>query len=257
MKQFQSRLDEKAPAGMGPWGVLQVGRIILFGAALLASGMANAQGVSGSKHDLSGLPPSWFGSDPNITSQVCMFCHTPHHANNTLSDINAPLWNRAIDRTKVYATYSSPSMAGSPGNPTLTISVLCLGCHDGTLGVASSYGFNFSDKHSLINGDRFNPPGVLENCASCHSSGGMGPAKPTMMLGPDLSNDHPIAVAYPTGLGSRFRTPPDPQSGWSDARLYNGKVECPSCHKVHDPSITPFLRKSNAGSALCLTCHVK
>ena len=59
------------------------------------------------------------------------------------------------------------------------------------------------------------------------------------------------------GLGSRFRTPPDPQRGWSDARLFNGKVECSSCHLVHDPSIPPFLRKSNAGSQLCLTCHVK
>lgn len=233
-------------------------RIALIGALLLAAGFAHAQGIRGSKHDLSGINPLWFGDDPNITSQVCLYCHTPHHANKSLSDINAPLWNRAIDRTTVFTTYSSATMVGSPGNPNLTISTLCLGCHDGTTARVTTNGYSFSTKHSVINGPGFPAPSrYFGNCTSCHSGGGRGPAKSTMKLGPDLSNDHPIAVNYPSGLGSRFHTPPDAQKGWTDARLYNGNVECPSCHRVHDPSIPPFLRKSNAGSQLCLTCHVK
>ncbi|MBI3593131.1 MAG: hypothetical protein HY099_06610 [Nitrospirae bacterium] len=39
--------------------------------------------------------------------------------------------------------------------------------------------------------------------------------------------------------------------------MFSGRVECPSCHDPHDPSRNTFLRKSNAGSALCLTCHIK
>jgi predicted CXXCH cytochrome family protein len=251
-----AHLESTAPQGGQDWGAFTRGAAAGL-VLLLATVGGQAQGIRGSKHDLSSDSAWWGGGDPNTTSQVCMYCHTPHHPNSSLSDLNAPLWNRAIDRTKIYTTYTSPTLAGSPGNPTQTVSVLCLGCHDGSTARAVANGISYSDKHSVINGPRFPaPPQYFGNCASCHS-GGMGPAKPTMMLGPDLSNDHPIAISYPTGLGSRFKTPPDAQRGWSDARLFSGKVECQSCHQVHDPSIPPFLRKSNAGSALCLTCHVK
>lgn len=235
---------KRAPAGWGGLGKALAGLMLLAGTG------GRAQGIAGSKHDLS------YNVDP-VSNQICMYCHTPHKGNDSLSDINAPLWNRVIDRTKVYATYTSPTMVGSPGNPNLTISVLCLGCHDGTHAMASAYGYSFDDKHEVINGQGLNQRAEWVNCASCHTAGGTGPAKDSMKLGPDLTNDHPIAVSYPSGFTSRFRTPPDAQRGWVDAPLFNGKVECSTCHQVHNPSIPPFLRKDNSGSALCITCHVK
>jgi predicted CXXCH cytochrome family protein len=39
--------------------------------------------------------------------------------------------------------------------------------------------------------------------------------------------------------------------------LFAGKLECASCHTVHDNSNVPFLRADNTGSALCLKCHNK
>lgn len=255
MKHLQSAQGETAAQALRPEHTSKAARIVLIGVALVAAGIGHAQGIAGSRHDLS------TNGDP-ISSQVCMYCHTPHHANSSLSDINAPLWNRAIDRTKVFTTYSSATMVSTPGNPNLTVSVLCLGCHDGSVAMVAVMGATdpFSDKHEVINGDRFNSLAAnrteYPNCERCHTDYYTG-GRRVLNIGPDLSNDHPIAVTYPTGLGSRFRTPPDAQRGWSDAPLYNGKVECASCHKVHDPSIPPFLRKSNAGSALCLTCHVK
>ncbi len=50
-----------------------------------------------------------------------------------------------------------------------------------------------------------------------------------------------------------------------EVRVYDGKVECASCHDPHGvPSggagstFKPtFLRVANTGSALCLTCHTK
>lgn len=227
---------------------------MIWAAMLLSAGAGRAQGIAGSRHDLS------TNYDP-VSSQVCMYCHTPHRANSSLSDINAPLWNRTIDRTKVYTTYTSSTMVGTPGNPTLTVSVLCLGCHDGTHAPVTVMGAvdPFDDKHEVINGDRFNSlaSNRIEspNCERCHAD--MYGGTRVLNIGPDLSRNHPIAVNYPSGLTSRFRTPPDAQLGWADARLFKGKVECQSCHQVHDPTIPPFLRKSNAGSALCLTCHVK
>jgi predicted CXXCH cytochrome family protein len=40
--------------------------------------------------------------------------------------------------------------------------------------------------------------------------------------------------------------------------LSSGKMQCSSCHDVHNSAgVLGLLRKSNAGSALCLTCHHK
>lgn len=104
------------------------------------------------------------------------------------------------------------------------------------------------------------------------------------VIGTDLTNDHVIGVLYPTdfGAGVDFNplTAQTPKLSFFDLngngnadkkeiRLYNSgegyEVECASCHDPHGvPSggpgssfIPAFLRVSNAGSALCLTCHVK
>ncbi|MEI6393162.1 MAG: cytochrome c3 family protein [Verrucomicrobiota bacterium] len=34
-------------------------------------------------------------------------------------------------------------------------------------------------------------------------------------------------------------------------------MECASCHATHDNTYTKFMRVSNAGSAMCLRCHIK
>ncbi len=82
-----------------------------------------------------------------------------------------------------------------------------------------------------------------------------------LVLGTDLSNDHPISMPYPTAAQDpEFKTPPDASRGWggaskNDVKLYGGWIQCSSCHNVHNPDTTPFLRKSNAQSGLCPTCH--
>ena len=37
----------------------------------------------------------------------------------------------------------------------------------------------------------------------------------------------------------------------------NVGIECASCHNAHNNSLGNFLRKSNAGSAICTSCHIK
>ncbi len=201
--------------------------------------------VVGSKHDI---------SRPGVVyaDQVCAFCHTPHRANRIL---NAPLWNRFLDTSKVFTVYQSATMDTVPGQPTNTYSMLCLGCHDGTIGYGTVGGVTGDDKHNLVNA-----PGpaqnVSANCSRCH--GTIIGQPPPNFQGMDLSNDHPIAMTYPTPLQDpAFNTPPDPQTGWTNVRLYDGRVECPTCHAVHDPGHVPFLRMPNTGSQLCLMCHVK
>ena len=231
---------EKAPLRWTPWALVLLAQGV--------GGFLKADSVRGSGHDLS------TNFDP-ISAQVCMYCHTPHHANNATTGFKGPLWNRYVDQTKVFTVFSSPTMKSTPGNPATTISMLCLGCHDGTVAYGSVYGATYSDKHEVINGARLDERGEWPNCDRCHQNIG-GPEK--WWVGQDLSNDHPIAIPYPTVVQDpMFHPPPDPKKGWPNMMLFNGKVECPSCHKVHDPAIKPFLRTSNAGSALCLVCHIK
>ena len=126
-------------------------------------------------------------------------------------------------------------------------------------------------------------------CPLCHSNTGTGALSPSapsfdaFLIGTDLTNDHPVGIRYPTtGLGMDFRpttavykniaffdnnTNGTPDT--NEIRLYNTgqgfEVECASCHDPHGvPSNgsgtvnnKTFMRVSNSGSGLCLTCHVK
>ncbi|MCP4657916.1 MAG: cytochrome c3 family protein [bacterium] len=206
-----------------------------------------AQTVVGSRHDLSTTAPS---------DRVCAFCHTPHTGN---TDVVAPLWNRFVDLTTVFTTYTSPTMNTVPGQPTLTISGVCLGCHDGTVSTAVVNGNLGNTKHDLVNApipDGMPGTNFPANCRNCH--GELYGDPPADWQGTDLSNDHPITMTYPTpAQDAAYRVPPDLTNGWSDVALFNGRVECPSCHDVHDPTIVPFLTRTNVASQLCLTCHIK
>jgi predicted CXXCH cytochrome family protein len=202
--------------------------------------MAYGATVVGSKHDLS----------TTTTPEPCAFCHTPHFSNTALK----PLWNRQTT-TSTFTPYSSPTMNTTcPAVPNPR-SLVCFSCHDGV---------NANNKmHDLINAP--GPGGIPDttsypNCMRCHWTAdnnlrlfGQNPTQPL-----NLNAHHPISNSYPTpAQDPAFNTPPDTQNGWSDIKLIGGKVECVSCHDPHDPGVRPFLRKSNSGSALCLTCHIK
>jgi len=131
-------------------------------------------------------------------------------------------------------------------------------------------------------------PVESQGCLVCHSSGaGILGAGATdfrvFVIGTDLRNDHPVGVQFPANpadfgfqptTGSIpsvrfFDRDGDGRLDTNEVRLYdsgNGPaVECASCHDPHGvPSAgtgsqfnPSFLRVNNAGSVLCLTCHVK
>ncbi|NOY60274.1 MAG: cytochrome C, partial [Calditrichaeota bacterium] len=81
-------------------------------------------------------------------------------------------------------------------------------------------------------------------------------------------NDHPVSFTYDAALASTDGGLYDPTSqtsglgGTIDAdMLYSSKLQCASCHDVHNNHSNGtsghLLVKSNASSALCLTCHNK
>jgi len=186
-----------------------------------------AGSIVGTAHDLSGRGMG--------TNEICIFCHTPHNAK---SPQLAPLWNHA-STTATYTLYSSPTMdvpVGQPGNASKT----CLSCHDGTVAI-DAYGNNAGSNFM---------PGVPGTTGSRN-------------LGINLSDDHPVGIAWQhqtVGESWNCETCHDFVNPYGIAVRFFGnhpaKVECGSCHNAHSNDLTKFLRKSVAGSALCLHCHL-
>ncbi len=223
--------------------------ILSLNLLIMAVFIKSEGGVIGSKHDLSGDPT--FG----YSSQVCVFCHTPHGASN----VAQPLWNRNITDLSAFQMYGSPTIDATidplPNAPSLA----CLSCHDGVSAEGEASAVNPSDTHNIRNepGSGLVVDNQEPNCNACHNTGqGIYPRK-LWRIGANLMDDHPISITYPTpDQDPDFNIPPDPVRGWPDVKLFNGKVECPTCHDPHNGQPL-FLRKSNEYSQLCFTCHKK
>ncbi len=220
------------------------GFFTLMVAGLFWAGTATAGNIAGSPHD---FRDGGSGSTGWVTTdEICVVCHAPH--DNPMGDgTSGLLWNRSFATTTTFTVYSNTdTMSSDPGQPA-GVSKLCLSCHDGTVAI-DQFGAKTSGVNFLTSSDG-------------------------AYVGTDLSNDHPISFDYPTTNA----TTGDPEmyvkttavpAAWGgsgtpsidEAMLINGKVECASCHDVHNTNAvatTNLLLVSNTGSALCLTCHNK
>jgi predicted CXXCH cytochrome family protein len=227
-------------------------RLGLIVAALFLLGLPSLAlaGISGTHHDFSG--ESW-----NTAQFLCEICHIPHNSGNTRL-----LWNHTLssqsfswDETVTAGGTTLPTNISTWGGTTKN----CLSCHDGSVAVGDLF-HNGYGSSEFVTGD-----------AQIVSATG------------DMKGNHPVAIPYPFGQASNTYNSISSGSGVvmtefasdptsSGIRLYNddgsgnvsvgtvtGKtgIECGSCHDPHDNSNDPFLRVSNASSALCLACHLK
>lgn len=207
----------------------------------LANGAGN--GMVGSPHDFS-------GSDWNGREEICRVCHVPHdHSKATKYFETGLLWNHALSEA-TYTMYDSAwsetlDNAQSP-QPDGTAK-LCLGCHDGTVAIDTfdkyEGGAVFIDQ---FDGGGFKVPGFSDDGGNL-----------------DLRGGHPLSIKYDDVDGGLAPiTNAMGTSGTIEDVLDNGKVQCSSCHDVHDQESvagTHLLRVSTKtpASGLCLTCHDK
>jgi predicted CXXCH cytochrome family protein len=237
--------------------------------AMLALGMSASSAYAQSTvafgpHDFS-AGSALNNNDGNINGQTCVFCHTPHGGSNTV-----PLWNRAAGNT-TYQVYTSSTMdAASPTSAAIQSSVsgACMSCHDGSIAIDVLTNLAGSAHVASVAFTRQATAKATYSNSGTGTSNVMSGGLP--FLGSDLRNDHPVTIIYET---SRAATPtefvaqtitgtkitvgatnPLPLFGASSA---TATVECASCHNPHNNANGMFLRKSNAGSAMCLTCHIK
>ena len=203
--------------------------LILLAAGTALATQAGAAGIGQSKHNLSvsGLGRITASANAgNASSEVCIFCHTPHTAGK------AALWNRQ-DSTTSYTPYSSSTVKAAIGQPT-GVSKLCLSCHDGTVALGQVR-------------SRTTPIAMKSMAATIPQ----GPNN----LGTDLSDDHPISFNYDASLvaaNGQLANPTTLNRVHLDAK---GQVQCTSCHDPHSDQFGKFLVMDNTGAALCQTCH--
>jgi predicted CXXCH cytochrome family protein len=268
---------------------------IAAGLAIVLAGVvtnlpeASAQ-IALTKHNLGTTPGSAGVNTFTGTAEICVFCHTPHGADTTAV---VPLWNRTLPAPGTFQTYDSLGTTSLDGKvaPVGSVSIACLSCHDGvtsmsavinapgsgTIGDAAwqagawsganqtggrisagaipNLGTDLRNDHPI--GIQYGGGGIKESTPSAGTRDpDFRPASNAVIgstrvwwvdteAAPNGSRQKSDMVLYTRAAGSYVgQTEPEPF------------VECASCHDPHTANAT-FLRVSNAGSAVCLSCHVK
>jgi predicted CXXCH cytochrome family protein len=217
--------------------------LIITAASVAVFAMASSAfaQVDGSMHDL-----TTGGGATNTTAdadgQFCVFCHTPH-SQGTLT----PLWNKGAPAGP-FTMYSSATIGGTIQATPQGVSAACLSCHDGVLSLDTMY-----NAPTTVSGT-YNNSATPVDQAWTFAPANSDALNTAVVVGTDLSNDHPISITY----GADAAMEPIGNIPGAGLPLYGAgsdQVECGTCHNPHQPGLVPFLRIDNTNSALCTTCH--
>lgn len=174
--------------------VLSIGMVA---AGFLSAGTASAvdtytagdaaSGIATSRHNLGST--GVFTTNGN-TTEICVFCHTPHHS-STVSNLK-PLWNRVNQILPAGFTAYGTTLGGTViANADLgSTTMACLSCHDGVTTFDNLV--NAPGKNGVVAAgfDRdwtFTSLGIVASDFMTASR---------LNIGVDLSNDHPVSVLY-------------------------------------------------------------
>lgn len=262
---------------------------LIFAISIIALGLlswtdvqAQAVGIINTPHNLSSTNTTGPNQNAN-TADVCVFCHTPHGGDTSAS---VPLWNKDLSLLGGFTTYDTLGTSSNDGEiaPVGSVSIACLSCHDGVQAMDSMInepgsGFDsafvpgvWTQGAGVMTGDAVigndlqddHPIGVQYGGGGITDGALIGPTNDAdfVVPGNDLVNGNTIwwVDTEATPNGTRQKT---------DMQLYTRNdlgsiepfVECASCHDPHVEDVAgsnpTFLRVSNAGSAVCLACHIK
>ena len=231
-------------------------KVVVLAAAIALLATPAFSAIRNSKHDLSSSSSASIKS--NNVDESCVFCHTPHGGT---TGFLAPLWNRSSVSASTWtaAQLYNSSTLDNASRPTAVLGAvnssdapLCYSCHDG----------------SSLAGGLNNPPASNGNQQPAFTGTGagvdaVGNQANLNFGGTALNNDHPIGMDYGTVQGNdtggfNAETTANVDVGGLPLYTANGVMWCSTCHDVHNQGGgQPFLNKSNSGSALCTTCHIK
>ena len=264
---------------------------LLVAAAGIGLATPAAAQIANTKHNLGSSPGGTGVNKFSGTAEICVFCHTPHGADTSSA---VPLWNRTLPAPATFQTYDSLGTSSLDGKtaPVGSVSIACLSCHDGVTsmsavinapgsgtagdaawqagtwtganqtggaiaaGLITNIGKDLRNDHPI--GIQYGGGGLTESAPAGATKDADFKAASNAVIGatrvwwvdteasPNNSRQKTDMTLYTRAAGAGYtgQTQPEPF------------VECASCHDPHTTNQT-FLRVSNAGSAVCLSCHVK
>ena len=195
-------------------GLLSLLLILSFSSSVMA--VKGPPGVAKTWHNLSSTaiissPPytpafSQYRSDED---EICVFCHTPHGGSLT-----GPLWNRS-DPDSSWSNYNSATISDviktlGASRVIEDESLLCMSCHDGSIGVYHVLNLPNGRDGAVINKNDGSEPDLLIQKQSALI--GASSSNPTAVG--DLTDDHPISFSY-----SEVQTSSKYQSGSKTGNL--------------------------------------
>ena len=194
---------------------------------------------------------------------LCNYCHVAHKFAGDaqyggLGDKGAGilLWNHTLSSSTAYTTYNSWTRQSTDlvslqptGDMTVDLnnpSVMCMSCHDGTVALNSTYTGPTGSNGSL-------PASYIINPA-------------------DANKTHPVNFTYDQTLatnagmkvpagpnGVDFSGGPNYQAPNAVVPLFNGKMQCSTCHEPHTSTHLLFRNFSQVytftNGSWCLYCH--
>ena len=252
------------------------------------------EGIIGSSHDLSyvngytNLAGNNTGALKNASvglgqtdaqKRICIYCHHPHNSIPAADMPNgySPLWNRNLSTT-TFAGYSNGLDGGvttgsdkrhnlnaaveGGGTAIAGVSLLCMSCHDGVVAMNA-----YSQVSGSLDGAGDGAGGNLSGRTSGFDGQNMAGRGYSGTIVTDMSNHHPMGFDYQAVqtadaeiAATNTALVPDGSVRIADV-LYGGKMECVTCHDVHNTANQPgaerFLWRTNDHSNFCLTCHLK
>jgi Doubled CXXCH motif (Paired_CXXCH_1) len=197
--------------------------------------------VFGSPHD---FKTAYGGASYSL----CNYCHIAHKFGSTPTGPSYLLWNHTLSSVASYGVYTSDSMRSTPADlgGQMTVSNLCLSCHDGTVAINSWY-----EAPSFTPG-----PGTAQIMPQDHTAR-------------DLTKQHPINFTYPdattaAAIGLQPAADLNSIDGNGNVPLFSGKMQCATCHDAHaGPTVShlffrafPSTPAQTTTGAFCVYCHL-
>jgi len=242
---------------------------IMIGLAFIAS-PAHLQDLRQTPHDLrSRLAPG-----TRDEAAMCVFCHAP--VGERAASARPPRWQPSGSSIGGFSLYAAPMDDSTNAREIPGASMICLSCHDATqapglAGGVSDHpiGIPYAGEAGTEVGGVWQPATIDEQARAHRLRIQSGAATGARLIGrtgfrPASRSviDQRAVWWVATSANPARRTRNDlplygdveAGSGPASATISAPTIECGTCHDPH--ATTPmFLRISNNGSRLCLSCH--
>ena len=200
---------------------------------------------------------TWHTVAAGGNARLCSYCHSAHVPKEGVA---TPLWARKSVMGQTFGKYSNPSSIdatiydpGDVAGQTDNYSSMCMSCHDGSVGI-------FADT-------KYETGGFVGDVSHVTNQDNMKNGEF------DLAHVHPVNfnyVAVQAKVPEELYPPVDPISAvwkgysgkngsggnYTTVRLFNGWMQCSSCHNPHMNSGIGTVITSDYGRR-CVACHKK